>query len=141
MKKYIIILSIMLFASCSGTKTVSSKSEHVEQSVIEKTRIQTQIDSVLVYKHDSIYIKEKNDTVLIEKYITKIAYRDRLRTDTVRVTDTVRISDTVEIEKTVEVEVNKITGWQWVQIYAGRILLIGILLMGVYFYFRYFRKL
>jgi hypothetical protein len=75
----------------------------------------------------------------VEKWHTKIAYRDRLRSDTLRVIDTVRISDVVE--KTVEVEVNRITGWQWTQIYAGRALLIIILVLAIYTFFKYYKKL
>jgi hypothetical protein len=123
-----IAIAVFLLSSCTGTK-ISSKSDRVERAVIEKTQKQTQIDSIHVYKHDSIYIKEKNDTVFIEKWHTRIAYRDRLRTDTLHVTDTFRISNIVE--KTVEVEVNKITGWQKAQIWAGRIFMaIWILTIG-----------
>jgi hypothetical protein len=113
---------------------LTSKSDQIEQTVQIRTAIQTQIDSVLIYKHDSIYIRDKNDTVFVEKWHTKIAYRDRVRSDTLHVIDTVRISDLVE--KTVEVEVNRITGWQRIQIYAGRVQLIGILLLAIYTLFK-----
>jgi hypothetical protein len=76
--------------------------------------------------------------VFIEKWHTAYQYRDRVRSDTVRISDTVRLTDIVE--KTVEVEVNRITGWQWVQIYAGRALLLGVLALCIYLYFKYFKK-
>jgi hypothetical protein len=112
-------------SGCRGAK-IRSNSEHSERSAQTRVQVQTQIDSVLVYQRDSIYIRERSDTVFVEKWHTKIAYRDRLRIDTLRSSDTIRILDTVT--ETKEVEVNRVTGWQWFQIYAGRILFFGILL-------------
>jgi hypothetical protein len=120
---------MLLLASC-GSSTKLTKSEHDEHSTQIRTQIQKQIDSVLIYRSDSIFIREKNDTVWIEKWHTKTAYREKIRFDTLRVIDTLRVSTTVT--ETVEKEVNKITGWQWVQIYAGRIFLAVLLLLSVY---------
>jgi hypothetical protein len=116
---------VFTLAGCRSAK-ITSNSEHSERSAQTRVQIQTQIDSILVYKHDSIYIREKNDTVFVEKWHTKIAYRDRLRVDTLRSSDTIRISDIVT--ETKEIEVNRISGWQNFQIYAGRILFLGLLL-------------
>jgi hypothetical protein len=118
-----------MLSSCRGAK-IANVSEHVERNTQTKIQIQKQIDSVLVYQRDSIYIRERSDTVFIEKWHTKISYRDRVRSDTVRLSDTIRVLETVK--ETVEVEVNRVTGWQWFQIYAGRIL-AGLLLLFVGF--------
>jgi hypothetical protein len=82
---------------------------------------------------DSVYIRERGDTVFVEKFKTRIAYRDRLRTDTVSITDTLRIT----LTETRTEEINRLTGWQWFQIWAGRIALMLIL---AYLAFKRFLK-
>jgi hypothetical protein len=134
-KKFIIIFGIFgLLVGCSGTKL--SKSDHAtEREVQTRIQIQTQIDSVMIYKRDSIYIREKNDTVFVEKWHTSIKYRDRIRTDTLRVSDTVRITSSVT--ETVEVEVNKLTGWQVIQIAAGKAFLLALLVAAAYAFLKW----
>jgi hypothetical protein len=86
-----------------------------------------------VYRHDSVFIRERADTVFVDRYHTKISYRDRLRTDTVRITDTVR---TVHSE-TVAVEVNRLTGWQRFQLRCGQFLITAVFLTAIYLFFKW----
>jgi hypothetical protein len=136
MKKYIVLFTLFAVLASCGSGSKLTKSEHDEHSVQIRTQIQKQIDSVLIYRSDSIFIREKNDTVWIEKWHTKTAYREKIRFDTLRLIDTLRVSTTVT--ETVEKEVNKITGWQWFQIYAGRIFFVFFLL--IFLYFKYLKK-
>ena len=64
-------------------------------------------DSVTFYDRDSIFVKEKGDTVY--KYVEKWRYRDRWHTDTL-----VRVKvDSVSVERIKEVKVEKpLTWWQ-----------------------------
>jgi hypothetical protein len=126
-------------ASCAGTAKLSSSEHATEREVQTRIQIQTQIDSVLIYKRDSIYIREKNDTVVIEKWHTSIKYRDKLRIDTLHVSDTVTINHSTT--ETVEVEVNRLTGWQSAQIWAGRLSLLICLVVATYFVFKLRNKL
>jgi hypothetical protein len=103
-----------------------SQNDNIEREIQTRIQVQTQIDSVLIYKRDSIYIREKNDTVVVEKWHTLLKYRDKIRIDTLHITDTLRVTHS-EI-KTIEVEVNRITGWQNFQIWAGRIFLVALLI-------------
>ena len=87
----IIIAVIMLFSSCA-TKT---KIEY---------RDRVSIDTL--YRSDSTIIREKGDTVFLEKY--KYIYRVKELRDTVNVTDTITVVKPVEVTK----EVNKLHNWQ-----------------------------
>jgi hypothetical protein len=73
----------------------------------------------------------KGDTVWIEKY--KYLYRDRLLRDSIYLNDTIRVPFPVEIP----VKVRYVSGWQNLQIWAGRILTA---IVAGYFGVRYVRK-
>ena len=75
------------------------------QKIIER-------DSIIV--NDSVIVREKGDTVMIEKWHTK--YRDRLKTDTLYVSKT----DSVQIPYPVE---KKLTRWQTFCIDYGKVML------------------
>jgi hypothetical protein len=114
MKTAIYITILLLFAACTSTKIASDTSREATR-VEYRDRLRT--DSVFVWLRDSVHIRERSDTVFVEKFKTQIAYRDRLRVDTVSVTDTVKITRL----ETVTEEVNRLTGWQWFQLWFGRI--------------------
>ena len=65
-----------------------------------------------IYQHDSVYIKEKADTVLIERWHTR--WRDRVSHDTLYIskTDTIRIPVPVE-RKLTKAERTYITIGKW----------------------------
>ena len=70
----IAILIIFFFASCKSV-------EYIEVPVVHTdTLYQSKVIHDSIYQHDSITIKEKGDSVWIERWHTK--YVDRLRTDT-----------------------------------------------------------
>lgn len=85
-----------------------------------------------IYRYDSILIKEKGDTVFIEKY--KYIYRDKYRTDTIIKIDSISVPYPVEVPGP---EVNRPTSFQSFQIWCGRILLL--LIIG-YFGYRYIKR-
>lgn len=63
-------------------------------------------DSVMRY--DSIFVKEKGDSVWLEKY--KYIYRDRFRTDTIMQTDSIQVPYPVE---------KQLSKWEKVKMEAG----------------------
>lgn len=97
----------------------STKTEYV--NVIQR-------DSIHLY--DSIFIKEKNDTVFYTKY--KYLYQNKFRTDTIIKIDSIQIPYPV-VES---VEVNKLTWYQ-----KGCIWFTAIIFSGLFIYLsiRYFR--
>ena len=121
--KYLIIwlaflIAISLLASC----------RQVEYATVENVRIDTtyitkwQRDSI--WLHDSIHVKEKGDTVMIERWHTQ--WRDRLRVDTIyqATHDTIPQPYPIETIKMVEKELN---WWQRLRLWIGNIGLLAIL--------------
>lgn len=92
-----LMLFVLLFTGCKS----------IEYIPVETVRTDTIIESRLVYDsihvHDSVLVKEKGDTVLIEHWHTKIA--DRWRTDTIYRSRT----DSIQVPYPVE---KKLTKWQ-----------------------------
>jgi hypothetical protein len=112
------VIAFVCFVILSGCKTATKIQYVPVESVKTEYRDNYSRDSVFLY--DSIFVKEKGDTVWLEKY--RIVYRDRL------VRDSIFISDTIPIPVLIDVpgpQLNYVTGWQNFQIWLGRVL-IGI---------------
>lgn len=125
------ILAILLFtSSCTTTRYVPVIEYHTD------TLIQTKVLKDSVFLHDSISIKEKGDTVLIEKWHTKYVKK--------QVHDTTYISkmDTVPQPYPVPEYVEKeLSWWQRFRMNAGGIAL-GLLAVCVgYGIFRFIKRL
>ena len=118
------LIAISLLASCKQVEYVTVEKVRTDTTYITKW----QKDSV--WLHDSIHVKEKGDTVMIERWHTQ--WRDRLRVDTIyRAThDTIPQSYPVETIKMVEKE---LSWWQRLRLWIGNIGLIAILgVIGYY---------
>jgi hypothetical protein len=108
MKKIIVaILMVVLFYSCTTTKYIEVPVDRVKIEYRDRTLIDTLI------RNDSIVIREKGDTIFLEKY--KYLYRTKEVRDTVNVTDTITTVKTVEVTK----EINKLYTWQIVLMILG----------------------
>ena len=108
MKKIIVaILMVVLFYSCTTTKYIEIPVDRVKIEYRDRTLIDTLI------RNDSIVIREKGDTIFLEKY--KYLYRTKEVRDTVNVTDTITTAKTVEVTK----EINKLYTWQMVLMILG----------------------
>lgn len=119
-----VLLLIALLTNCTSTKYVEVEKVRVDTTYITKW----QKDSV--WLHDSTFIKEKGDTVMIERWHTK--WRDRLRVDTIyqATHDTIPQPYPVEVVKEVEKE---LSWWQRLRLWIGNIGLIAILgVIGYY---------
>ncbi|MDR1755377.1 MAG: hypothetical protein LBR65_00210 [Culturomica sp.] len=89
-----------------------------------------------IFRYDSIFVKQKADTVFFERY--KYLYRDKIITDSIFIQDTIRIPYPVEVIKGVK---KPLSGWQNFQIWSGRITLTLSLLALVYFALKLKKKL
>ncbi len=124
------LIAISLLASC----------RQVEYVTVEKVRIDTtyitkwQRDSV--WLHDSIHIKERGDTVMIERWHTQ--WRDRLRVDTIyqATHDTIPQPYPIETVKLVEKDLN---WWQRLRMWIGNVGLIALLAVGGYYGWKIWR--
>ena len=100
------VILLTLASSCSPRIVEHIRYQHDTTYVVKR-------DSVRFYDWDSIYIREKGDTVY--KYVEKWRWRDRVRVDTFYRTRVDSVA--VEREKIVEVE-KPLSGWRKWQIGA-----------------------
>ena len=89
-----------------------------------------------IVRYDSIYIKEKGDTLIFERY--RYLYRDKFVRDSIFINDTIRVPYPVEVVKPVK---KPLTGWQNFQVWCGRIALAAILFLLIFFVMRLKKKL
>lgn len=90
------LMCLLVFCSCK-TKYVPVETVKIDTIYINKL----QRDSI--YMYDSVFVKDKGDTVFVEKY--KYLYRDKLVRDTLYINRT----DSVQVPYPVEKELTK---WQ-----------------------------
>lgn len=120
------LLISLFFASCRSVRVIEK--EVIKTDTVLTTKIQ--IDSI--YVNDSIYIREliQGDTVKITTDRWHTRWRDRILYDSIYIAqrDTVRVTDIKEVPR-------KLSGWQWFQIWAGRLALLAIMVAaGVIIY-------
>ena len=112
------LLIALFFGSCRSVRTIEKEVIKTDTVVMNKI----QIDSI--YLSDSIYIREliAGDTVKITTDRWHTRWRDRILYDSIYIAqrDTVRVTDIKEVPR-------KLSGWQWFQIWAGRLALLAIM--------------
>ena len=121
MKKTIIFIAIALLCCACGT---------TQYIPIETTRTEY-CDNYLrdsIYLWDSVFIKEKGDTLIVEKY--RYLYRDKIVRDSIFINDTIRVPYPIEVVKEVK---KPLSSWQNFQVWCGRIALVIALLVILYF--------
>ena len=121
--KYLIIWLVFLMLLAWLTSCTTTKYVEVERIRTDTTYI-TKWQKDSVWLHDSIHIRERGDTVRIEKWHTQ--WRDRLRVDTIyqATHDTIPQPFPVETIKEVPAE---LSWWQRLRIWIGNIGLLAIL--------------
>lgn len=113
-------VALILAASCSP--------RIIEHTTVQRDTVyKVRTDSVAVLQRDSVYIREKGDTVYI--YKERLRYRDRVKIDTVRL---VKV-DSVTVERVKEVKVEKPLSWaQRLKLRAFWLLLIMAAGLGLW---------
>ena len=104
---HLLIAAVLLAVSCSPKIVERVVYQHDTTQVVR-------IDSVRYWQKDSVFIREKGDTVF--QYVEKIRYRDRFRIDTLR--EVRELHDTTTVERKVEKELTagqkaKINSFWW----------------------------
>ena len=123
------ICFILLLTGCKTTKLATSETANRERF---SETVKTKTDSIYIYHRDSVVVRIRGDTVLIDRW--RLHYEYRNITDTLRLRDSVYVDRYINTTKTVEV--NRPTGWQWFQIWCGRILLWILLAGAVYLVYK-----
>lgn len=127
MARYVIVALLLLCIGCTTTKYVPVESVHTEY----RDRVNIQRDSI--YLRDSIYIENKGDTIVIERWRDR--WRDRILRDTMSVNTTDTIQHIVEVER-------PLTAAQKVKIAIGNIAIAAafVLLLVYFIRRRFFNK-
>lgn len=112
-----LLIVIYAIAGCSPRIIENTVIQHDTTKVV-------QLDSVWQYQRDSIFVKEKGDTVF--QYVERIRYRDRWRVDTCIVTKV----DSVAVERIKEVNVEKPLSW-WQRVKLGGFWPVLLLALGL----------
>ena len=101
-----ILLLALLLASCSPRIVERVVAQHDTTYIVKR-------DSVTFYDRDSIFIREKGDTVY--QYVERWRWRDRVRVDTIT---RVKV-DSLTVERIKEVPVQiPLSGWERLKIGA-----------------------
>lgn len=125
-----LVLCAVLVCSCAQVR-------YIEREVVKRDTTRTIVrDSVRFYDRDSVFIREKGDTIY--QYVEKWRFRDRVRVDTFYRTrvDSVWVVQVREVER-------KLTPWQRFQMrgfwwLAGSFVIF--LLISLVFLWRRLRK-
>lgn len=131
-KHVLILLAAFLIAFllmlCTGCKTRYLPMEKTKIEYI--TRDSIRVDSTFV--HDSVYIRERGETITVFKYKYIDRYKYINKTDTVLKTDTTLITRVQTVEKS-------LSWWQKLRINLGGVTLIAIFIVIVSFILKRFR--
>lgn len=117
---------LFVICSCRTVKYVPVETVKVDTTYINKL----QRDSI--YMLDSVYVKEKGDTVLIEKY--KYLYRDKLVRDTMYISKV----DSIQVPYPVEKE---FTWWLKIKIAIIDFVMVVCIWVIIFFVLRLFKKM
>ena len=118
----------LLFLAAIATMLYSCKS--IKYIPVETTKIEYRDNFVRdsIFRYDSVFVKEKGDTLIMEKY--RYLYKNRIVKDSIFINDTIRVPYPVEVIKQVK---TPLTYWQSFQIWCGRFALFTLLLACIYF--------
>jgi len=119
---FLIAMAICALCSCSTTKYVPVPEYHTDTLLLTRNIRDS------IYVHDSTYVREAGDTILIERWHTR--WRDRWRTDTIYQSKVDSIPYPVEVTKEVPAQ---LTWWQQTRLYMANIMM-GLLAIAVAFY-------
>ena len=114
------VFGLLLLTGCTTTRYVPV--ETVRTDTLKVTKYER--DSI--YIHDSTIVREKGDTMLIEKWHTR--WRDRWMHDTVYQSRVDSVPKPYPVEKHVPAE---LTWWQQTRLHLANILLYALLAFGV----------
>ena len=124
----LIAFIVMFFASCATEKIVTVEKIRIDTTTVTKW----QRDSV--WLHDSVYVKEKGDSVLVEKWHTK--YIEKVSHDTLYQATHDTIPQPYPVEKEVPA---KLSWWQSLRLWLGNIFLMALASCLCYLGWRMYR--
>ena len=133
-KAILTAIAILIIASwlmgCKSQERVVTVYRHTTD-----TLIQTKVERDSIYAHDSIYVRDRGDTVWIERWHTR--WRERLLADTVYVAKCDTLTRTETITKYREKE---LSWWQKARLWIGNVVLIALFVAAAFLAWRIIGK-
>lgn len=123
-----VLFAVTALTSCTTTKVVTVEKVRNDTTIITKW----QKDSV--WLHDSVTVREKGDTMLIEKWHTKFV--ESIKHDTTYVVKHDTIPQPYPVEKKVPAE---LSWWQRLRIILGNFVILAIIAIAGYWVWRLWR--
>ena len=141
--KYLIFALLLALTGCASTRVASSYNTNRDSTYVSTRYLDSLYRAVFLrdstYRRDSIYIREKGDT--ITKYVERVMYKWRTRTDTLYRdrwrTDTLFIErvDSTYVEKPVYVE-KQLRWHQQGFMWLGKMCCIAAILWAMFLYLK-----
>mgnify|MGYP004617403013 FL=1 len=144
MKYLTALIALLMLAGCASTRRAVNTYQMQQDSTYSSVqRLDSLFRAIMqrdsTYQRDSIYIREKGDTVT--KYVertkyrivtrTDTLYRDRIRTDTLYINRT----DSVTVEKPVYIE-KQMKWYDKGFIWVGRLCCLAAILWALFLYLK-----
>lgn len=123
-----VLFAVTALTSCTTTKVVTVEKVRNDTTIITKW----QKDSV--WLHDSVTVREKGDTMLIEKWHTKFV--ESIKHDTTYAATHDTIPQPYPVEKKVPAE---LSWWQRLRIILGNFVILAIIAIAGYWVWRLWR--
>lgn len=123
-----VLFAVTALTSCTTTKVVTVEKVRNDTTIITKW----QKDSV--WLHDSVTVREKGDTMLIEKWHTKFV--ESIKHDTTYLAKNDTIPQPYPVEKKVPAE---LSWWQRLRIILGNFVILAIIALAGYWVWRLWR--
>lgn len=96
-----VFLIVVLVAVLSGCRTIQQTTDQYHQKDSVRVEYVTKLDSIYLYEKDSVWIKEKGDTIFVDKW--HLRYKDKI----VEVRDSIYIDrlqiDSISVEREIPV--------------------------------------
>lgn len=144
MKRYLtLLLSCVVLAGCASTRRATTYSESRDYHYVNRGYLDSLFKAIThrdsIYIHDSIYVREKGDTVTIykEKLVYQYKERNDIDSKVKRSTDTVYINhtDSVYVEKPYPIE-KQLKWYDTGFLHLGRLCCIAAIFWALFLYLK-----
>lgn len=144
MKRYLtLLLACVVLAGCASTRRATTYSESRDYHYVNRGYLDSLFKAIthrdIIYIHDSIYVREKSDTVTIykEKLVYQYKERNDIDSKVKRSTDTVYINhtDSVYVEKPYPIE-KQLKWYDTGFLHLGRLCCIATIFWALFLYLK-----
>lgn len=115
------VFGLLLLTGCTTTKYIPIETVRIDTMKV------TKYERDSIYIHDSTIVREKGDTMFIEKWHTR--WRDRWLHDTVYQSRVDSVPKPYPVEKRVPAE---LTWWQQTRLHLANVMLLALLALILY---------